>query len=106
MLSGGVVCSAQQKEPPKKESEVKMKLADARVKILNSNKAGVKMLLGAPDDTRAGKFNGANTVVWIYKNQKVVWNDDTEKYYPVITVAFYDLVGGGDPGNAIQVDTK
>ncbi len=93
----------EKKDPPKKEPEVRLSLAEAKVKILNLNKAGVKALLGKPDATNAGKFNGANTIVWVYDNQRIVWNADTEKYYSGLAVSFYELADGSDPGSAIEV---
>ena len=97
-------------EPPKKAEspnpEVKLTLAQARPKILKLNKAETKELLGPPDDTYMGTYNGANTVVWVYKKQRVIWNEDTEKYYPYITVAFYHTVDGKDTYKAVEVKTE
>lgn len=90
--------------PVSPKQEPRLSLADARVKILNSDKAGVKALLGPPDETRMGTFNGVNTVVWVYRRQRVIWDGDAEKYYPLVAVSFYHKIDDSDPGNAVQVE--
>lgn len=91
-------------EPKKAPEGEKVSLTQARVRLTKLDKAGVKAMLGPPTHTVMGTYNGVNTVVWVYLDQKLVWNDDTEKYYPSITVEFYE-VNGAAGGNAIRVGT-
>ncbi len=71
----------------------KLSLAEAQALVVGEKgmkRADVKKLLGAPDETREGKFgpNRFHSEEWIYRKQAVIIDGATEKPYPTIRVVF------------------
>ncbi len=81
------------KEKKGEPAAKKLTLAEAQALVVGEKgmkRADVKKLLGAPDETREGKFgpNRFHSDEWIYRKQTVIIDGATEKPYPTIRVVF------------------
>ncbi|MBP3956476.1 hypothetical protein J8F10_14440 [Gemmata sp. G18] len=98
------------KVPPPHEPSKKLTLKEAREKIVQSagneglKRDEVKKLLGAPDETQESKFgpNKFFSDVWIYRNQTVIWDGASEKFYPLIRITFIRNVDR--PAQELRID--
>ncbi len=83
----------------------KLTLAEAQSLVVGEKgmkRDAVKKLLGAPDETREGKFgpNRFHSDEWVYRKQTVVIDGATEKPYPTIRVVF--LTDTDNPAEDLQ----